>query len=130
MSNPTAAAPHTITLAWTPDQNLGRVSTLRNRTPLFAVLGLLSAGEDVETVAHEYGLAIEEVLVLDQLRRELDDDPPEPTYEQIQHALDDAFGCAAITVTVREAGGAIAPPWRLARCLSKQGLIDAAAFRG
>lgn len=53
---------------------------------------------------------------------------PEPTYEQVRQALDDAFDCAAITVTVTEANGSGSPPWRLARCLARQGLLDAGAF--
>lgn len=71
MTAPTARAPHTVTLCWTPEQNFGRVSCLNGRVPVSAVLGLLWAGEDHDAVAGEYGLSPEEVGVLAVLAREL-----------------------------------------------------------
>lgn len=70
MPDPTASAPWTVTLAWTPDQNFGAVSALNGRVALHAIFGLLYAGESHESVAAEYGLSGEEVAVLDQLRHE------------------------------------------------------------
>lgn len=71
---------HIVTLGWTPGQDHGLVAVLRNRVPVVFVVGLLAAGEGPEAVALEYGLAIEEVMVLDRLRRDLAPDSPEETW--------------------------------------------------
>lgn len=63
----TAKDPWTVTLGWTPDQNFGRVSVMPNRTPVYAIVGLLRAGETHETVASEFDLAVEQVKVIDWL---------------------------------------------------------------
>lgn len=75
----TAADPHTVTLAWTDEQNSGQVSTLRGRVPVTAILDLLTAGEKVDAVAHEYGLTVAEVQVLDRLRADLSPHEGDPT---------------------------------------------------
>lgn len=71
MVEPTATNPHTITLCWTPEQNFGQVSVYPTRAPVYAVLGLLRAGEAPETVAHEHGLSVDEVRLLGRLADEL-----------------------------------------------------------
>lgn len=69
---PPATAPWTITLCWTPEQNSGRVSVFPSRSPLFAVLGLLRAGEDPVSVSAEFGLTETEARVLSVLVNEID----------------------------------------------------------
>ena len=71
MSTPTARNPHTITLCWTPDQNGGRVSTYPGRAPLYAVLGLVWAGEHHDEIATDHGLSRTELAVLVALATEL-----------------------------------------------------------
>lgn len=44
-----------------PRYNAGRMSFVRNRVPVFAVAGALSAGEDIDAVAIDYGLSRAEV---------------------------------------------------------------------
>jgi uncharacterized protein (DUF433 family) len=78
-AEPTAASPWTVTLAWTPDQNVGAVSAMPGRAPVWAVVGSLRAGEDAETVAAEYGLTPEEVEVLRHLADDLAPNPPDET---------------------------------------------------
>lgn len=70
MTPPTAASPWTVTLAWTPNQNLGAVSVLNGRAPVFAILGLLQAGETPEIVADEFGITLEQIEVLRRLADE------------------------------------------------------------
>lgn len=70
MNPPTAAEPWTVTLAWTPDQNNGRVSIMPRRTPLMAIIDLIGASETRTAVAAEYDLTVTEVAVLDQLYEE------------------------------------------------------------
>lgn len=70
---PTASAPWTVTLAWTPDQNFGRVSVMPRRAPVFAILGLLRAGEPAATVATEHGVTVQEVEVLRHLADDLEE---------------------------------------------------------
>lgn len=72
---PTASAPWTVTLAWTPAQNGGAVSVMPSRAPVYAVLGLLRAGEAPATVAAEFGITVEEVEVLRHLAEDLEDQP-------------------------------------------------------
>lgn len=71
MTEPTARTPHTVTLAWTPDQNFGRVSCLNGRVPVSVVLGRLWAGEPHDEVATDFVLSREEVGVLAVLADEL-----------------------------------------------------------
>lgn len=99
MPDPTAAAPWTVTLAWTPDQNFGAVSTLTGRAPLHAVMGLLNAGETVAVVAAEHGLSGEEVAVLDRLRQELGGPQgPEPAADEVLLVRLPGRGSGRVTV--------------------------------
>lgn len=72
-AEPTAVSPWTVTLAWTPGQNFGRVSVMPRRSPVFAILGRVRAGEPVSEVADDYDVTVEEVQVLrhlaDDIRR-------------------------------------------------------------
>lgn len=67
MTAPTARDPWTVTLAWTPDQNHGAVAVFPSRSPLFAVLGALTAGDTPAGVAAEFGLTEQEATVLSYL---------------------------------------------------------------
>lgn len=69
-ADPSASEPWTVTLAWTPDQNLGRVSVMPSRAPVFAIIGLLQAGETHEAIAYDHGLTVEQVRVLAMLADE------------------------------------------------------------
>lgn len=137
MPDSTAAAPWTVTLAWTPDQNFGAVATLTGRAPLHAVLGLLHAGETAAVVAAEHGLSREEVAVLDRLRREFTDEPPgaaprEPVdLDTLIGWVELALESSAIEVDVWEtdqagsrAAMSVEPLRRLTRCLRSAGLLD------
>lgn len=137
MTDPAAAAPWTVTLAWTPDQNFGSVSALNGRVPLHAIFGLLRAGETHETVAAEYGLSGEEVAVLDRLRHEFADEPlaatlpPPVELDTLIGWVELALESSAIEVDVYEtdlAGSRAAlspnPMHRLTRCLRSAGLLD------
>lgn len=73
MSDPTAAAPWTATLAYTPGQNGGAVSMLDGRVSLPAVMGLLAAGEPPEVVAAEYNCTVEAARVIAQLLEDFHD---------------------------------------------------------
>lgn len=68
-TDPTASNPWTVTLCWTPEQNCGQVAVFPSRAPLSAVWGLLTAGEPPEVAAAEHGLTVQQVRVLDELRR-------------------------------------------------------------
>jgi len=70
MTAPTAKAPWTVTLCWTPGQNNGRVSILDGRAPVAAIVGLLRAGEQHAEVAAEFGCTVEAVEVLHRLADE------------------------------------------------------------
>jgi uncharacterized protein (DUF433 family) len=70
MADPTAAEPWTVTLAWTPDQNFGRVATLDRRIPLFAIIGAIRAGDLLDEIADDYDLTTEQVEVLARLAEE------------------------------------------------------------
>lgn len=70
MTDPTAAEPYTIALAWSPDQNFGYVSTLNGRVPIASVVGLIRVKEPLEVVADEYGLTVEQVTVIARLADE------------------------------------------------------------
>lgn len=67
MNPPTAADPWTVTIGWTPDQNFGRPCVMPSRAPLFAILGLMAAGEQPDVIAAEHDLTAEAVHVLWQL---------------------------------------------------------------
>lgn len=137
MPDPSAAAPWTVTLAWTPDQNGGAVATYPGRAPLHAVMGLLRAGEPVDAVAAEHGLSGEEVAVLDRLRHEIGDEP-HPAVQREPVDLDTLIGwveqaleSSAIEVDVWETDQAgsraalsVEPLRRLTRCLRSAGLLD------
>lgn len=71
MTEPTAREPFTVTLAWTPDQNFGRVSTLNRRVPLFAIARAVRAGDSLEEIADDYGLTVEQVTVIARLAEEV-----------------------------------------------------------
>lgn len=77
MIDPTPAAPWTVTLAWTPGQNGGRVSVMPNRAPVFAVVGLMTAGESTDQVAAEHRITEMQAYVLWRLRCDLTDDDEE-----------------------------------------------------
>lgn len=146
VSEPSAAAPWTVTLAWTPDQNFGAVSAVNGRVALHAIFGLLHAGEAHEAVAAEFGLSGEEVAVLDRLRQEtvlpaLADDiddgftgdrPPAPapapgepaSLEALTYWVACALEVAALRVAVIEDDGTVSPLRRLVRCLRSAGLLD------
>lgn len=68
--DPTAANPWTVTLAWTPDQNHGAVSIMPRRVPVYAVLGLIRAGEPHDEIAADFDLTLEEVAVIERLAEE------------------------------------------------------------
>jgi uncharacterized protein (DUF433 family) len=70
VTEPTAADPWTVTLAWTPDQNHGYVSTLNGRAPIESVVGLIRGGEPLDRIAGEYGLTVEQVSVIARLAEE------------------------------------------------------------
>lgn len=70
-AEPTAPAPRTVEIAWTPDQNFGRVSTLNRRVPLFAIARAVRAGDSVEEIADDYGLTVEQVTVIARLAEEV-----------------------------------------------------------
>jgi uncharacterized protein (DUF433 family) len=74
MAEPTAAAPWTVTLAWAPDQNFGRVSTLNHRVPLFAIVAAIRAGDLLDEIADDYDLTTEQVEVLARLAAEAQED--------------------------------------------------------
>lgn len=73
MSAPTARDPWTVTLAWTPGQNSGRVSILDGRSPVSAIIGQVQAAVPVAEVAAEYGCTVQDVAVLLRLVDELRD---------------------------------------------------------
>jgi uncharacterized protein (DUF433 family) len=75
---PSARHPWTVTLAWTPDQNWGRVSVMPHRAPVSAVAGLLRAGETHDVVAEEHQIEPREVAVLARLVDDLTE-PSEDT---------------------------------------------------
>jgi crossover junction endodeoxyribonuclease RusA len=72
VTDPTAAQPWTVTLAWTPDQNSGRVSTLDRRVPLFAIARAVRAGDALDEIADDYDLTVQQVWVIVQLVSEVD----------------------------------------------------------
>lgn len=67
---PTAADPWTVTLAWTPDQSHGYVSTLEGRVPIASIVGLIRVKETHAQIAAEYGLPIEQVQLIARLADE------------------------------------------------------------
>lgn len=79
---PTAEAPWRVELCWTTDQNFGAVSVAATRTPVYAIWGLLAAGEHLKTVAAECGCTEAEVWVLEQLRRETWGPPRSDDHEE------------------------------------------------
>lgn len=50
-----------------PRFNAGRMAFVRNRVPVFAVLGSL-AGDSVDEVMQQYGLTVQEVAAVDEHR--------------------------------------------------------------
>ena len=74
MPEPTAAEPWTVTLAWSPEQNAGRVSTLDRRIPLFAIVSAIRAGDVLDEIADDYDLTTEQVEVLARLAAEAQED--------------------------------------------------------
>lgn len=72
MTQPTAADPWLLTLAWTPDQNWGAVSLLPSRTPVWVVIEQLLAGTTRGALATEYDLTDEAITVLANLAADLD----------------------------------------------------------
>lgn len=136
---PTSVDPWTVTLAWTPHQNFGRVSVLPSRSPVFAVFGQLTAGDPPDEVADDYGIPPVAARVLDKLRGEVQDDeqddertpPTEPGHQRIADAIRNTLDGADLQVVLWRAGedtpvtDGVA---RLARVLDKAGLIDWAAF--
>lgn len=57
-----------IELVMDPRFNAGRLSLEATRTPAFAVLGALEAGERPAYIADDYGISIEEVAAIDDNR--------------------------------------------------------------
>ncbi|HET7305019.1 MAG TPA: DUF433 domain-containing protein [Segeticoccus sp.] len=51
-----------------PRFNAGRMTFVRNRIPVFAVLGSLQGGDSVEEVMQQYGLTLQEVAAVDEHR--------------------------------------------------------------
>ncbi len=51
-----------------PRFNAGRMTFVRNRVPVFAVLGSLTGGDSVEEVMQQYGLTLQEVAAVDEHR--------------------------------------------------------------
>lgn len=74
---PDSRYPLTVTLAWTPDQNFGAVSTLNGRAPIAAVVGQLRAGDPAAEVAEEFGITETEVVLLARLAADLAPDNEE-----------------------------------------------------
>lgn len=52
-----------------PRFNAGRMTFVRNRVPVFAVLGSLQGGDSIDEVMQEYGLTLQEVAVVDEHRK-------------------------------------------------------------
>ena len=51
-----------------PRFNAGRMTFIRNRVPVFAVLGSLAGGDSVDEVMQQYGLTMQEVAAVDEHR--------------------------------------------------------------
>ena len=51
-----------------PRFNAGRMTFVRNRVPVFAVLGSLAGGDSVDEVMQQYGLTLQEVAAVDEHR--------------------------------------------------------------
>jgi len=51
-----------------PRFNAGRMTFVRNRVPVFAVIGSLEGGDSVDEVMQQYGLTLQEVAVADEHR--------------------------------------------------------------
>lgn len=51
-----------------PRFNAGRMTFIRNRVPIFAVLGSLTGGDSVDEVMQQYGLTLQEVAAVDEHR--------------------------------------------------------------
>lgn len=49
-----------------PRFNAGRMTFVRNRVPVFAVLGSLRGGDSVDEVMQQYGLTLQEVTAVDE----------------------------------------------------------------
>ncbi len=49
-----------------PRFNAGRMTFVRNRVPVFAVLGSLRGGDSVDEVMEQYGLTLQEVAAVDE----------------------------------------------------------------
>ncbi len=130
-AEPTARDPWTVTLAFARGQNWDRVSVMPRRAPVRAIVGMLRAGESVDTVAEEHGLLREQVQVLAHLADDLDEpweEQPEPDaeaapYELTARAIDTALEAACMEVTVVHDGQPVGL-LSLARVLDKAGLID------
>ncbi|MBK6441448.1 MAG: DUF433 domain-containing protein [Candidatus Phosphoribacter baldrii] len=51
-----------------PRFNAGRMTYIRNRVPVFAILGSLAGGDSVDEVMQQYGLTLQEVAAVDEHR--------------------------------------------------------------
>ena len=51
-----------------PRFNAGRMTFVRNRVPVFAVIGSLTGGDSVDEVMQQYGLTLQEVAAVDEHR--------------------------------------------------------------
>lgn len=51
-----------------PRFNAGRMTFIRNRVPVFAVVGSLAGGDSVDEVMQQYGLTLQEVAAVDEHR--------------------------------------------------------------
>lgn len=114
-SEPTAADPWTATLIldWTPDQNYSRVSVMPQRSPVHAIWGQLTAGEELDAVAVDYQISVSEARVLEQLRLEVRDDLAEVTRErdQLHRALKGLVEAADTAVIEQHRHHLMDPAW-------------------